>query len=75
MVDNRGIVFVVEERNHRVTRWLPGYEEGEIIAGGHDPGREPNQLNHPVGLAFDTHGNIYVADSWNHRVQRFSIVL
>ncbi|CAF0982091.1 unnamed protein product [Rotaria sordida] len=32
-----------------------------------------DQLNGPTGLSFDRHGNLYVVDQWNHRVQRFSI--
>jgi trimeric autotransporter adhesin len=28
------------------------------------------QLNHPMGLALDSSGNLYVADSANHRVRR-----
>jgi trimeric autotransporter adhesin len=29
-------------------------------------------LNHPVGMAFDTHGNLYFADSNNHRIRMIS---
>ncbi len=29
-------------------------------------------LNHPVGLAFDTHGNLYFADSNNNRIRMLS---
>ena len=30
------------------------------------------QLNGPAGIAFDAEENIYVADSLNHRVQKFT---
>ncbi|CAF5162068.1 unnamed protein product, partial [Rotaria sp. Silwood1] len=33
------------------------------------------QLNGPVGLSSDRHGNLYVADYENHRVQKFEIAL
>ena len=59
---------------HRVTRWKKGATQGEIIVGGNDAGNQANQLNSPVGLYIDTHGNLFVADYNNHRVQRFSIV-
>ncbi|HEX2325928.1 MAG TPA: flippase activity-associated protein Agl23, partial [Chloroflexota bacterium] len=34
-------------------------------------GRGPGQLNTPRGLALDAQGNVYVADSLNHRIQKF----
>jgi uncharacterized protein (TIGR03663 family) len=34
-------------------------------------GTEPGQFNHPRGVAVDRDGNVYVADSDNHRVQVF----
>jgi len=35
------------------------------------PGDQPGQLRAPKGLALDVQGNVYVADSQNHRVQVF----
>ncbi|CAF4482996.1 unnamed protein product, partial [Rotaria socialis] len=60
--------------NHRVMRWTQGdKKQGTIIAGGNGQGAGPNQFHYPVGLTFDRHGNLYVVDWKNHRVQRFSI--
>ncbi|MFQ6097511.1 MAG: NHL repeat-containing protein [Armatimonadota bacterium] len=39
----------------------------EIIGG---PGGRLGELNRPLGVAVDGYGNIYVADTANHRVQR-----
>jgi hypothetical protein len=33
-----------------------------------------DQFNTPSDLAFDSEGNLYVCDSWNHRIQMFSII-
>ncbi|CAF3938807.1 unnamed protein product, partial [Rotaria sp. Silwood1] len=55
--------------------WCEGKEEGEIVVGGNGGKHKPNQLNGPMGLSFDDEGNLYVADSFNHRVQKFEIIL
>ena len=34
-------------------------------------GNNDGEFRNPKGIAFDSHGNIVVADSWNHRVQVF----
>lgn len=34
-------------------------------------GSAANQLNYPRTLSFDSYGNIYVADTDNHRIQKF----
>ncbi|CAF1357878.1 unnamed protein product, partial [Rotaria magnacalcarata] len=73
-VDSVGTLYVVDSWNYRVMRWTQGdKKEGTIIAGGNGTGAGANQFNYPVGLSFDRHGNLYVVDSNNNRVQRFSI--
>jgi DNA-binding beta-propeller fold protein YncE len=54
-------------------RWMKGATQGNIIVGGNGRGEQSNQLNRPVGLSFDRHGNLYVVDYGNHRVQKFNI--
>ena len=52
---------------------MKGATQGNIIVGGNGRGEKSNQLNWPVGLSFDRHGNLYVVDYRNHRVQKFNI--
>ncbi|CAF1117600.1 unnamed protein product, partial [Rotaria magnacalcarata] len=60
--------------NHCVLRWTQGdKKQGTVIVGGNRQGAGANQFNYPFGLSFDRHGNLYVADINNNRVQRFSI--
>jgi hypothetical protein len=54
-------------------RWPKGAIQGTAIAGGNGPGAGANQFDGLEGLSFDRHGNLYVSDRWNNRVQRFSI--
>ncbi|CAF1353517.1 unnamed protein product [Adineta steineri] len=53
-------------------RWCEEKEEGEIVVGGNDKG---NQLYGPAGLSFDDEGNLYVADYYNHRIEKFEIII
>jgi uncharacterized protein (TIGR03663 family) len=43
--------------------------EGQVIIG--KPGGARGQFSAPAGLAVDGEGNLYVADSGNHRIQKF----
>ena len=47
----------------------PGWKIREIIGG---PGSQAGQFASPGGLAVDRAGNLLVADSYNHRVQRIT---
>ena len=43
------------------------------MVAGNESGGEANHFNSPIGLSFDRHGHLYVADKSNNRVQRFSL--
>ncbi|CAF4282212.1 unnamed protein product, partial [Adineta steineri] len=75
IVDHFGQVYVADSGNDRIMRWCEGKEEGEIVVGGNGKGDQSNQLNSPSDLSFDDEGNLYVAEYWNHRIQKFEIVL
>ena len=77
-VDPQGIVYVAERKSwlgygySRIIRWPPGMKQSTIIVGSNGEGTRANQFNRPEGVTFDRDGNLYVVDSNNHRVQRFS---
>ncbi len=73
IVDRLGALYVVEYGRNQVTRWLPGGKPGIVIAGGRNQGFQSDQLALPTDIGFDLDGNLYVADSGNHRVQKFNI--
>ncbi|CAF2019593.1 unnamed protein product, partial [Rotaria magnacalcarata] len=73
-VDTLGTLYVADRGNHRVMRWTQGdKKQGSVVVGGNGEGAGANQFKHPAGLSFDRHGNLYVVDEYNNRVQRFSI--
>ena len=70
-----GSLYVADSRNHRIQH-LTG--DGKVIqtwgtfadvAKGQAPG---GTFNEPWGVAVDVDGSVYVTDTWNHRVQKFS---
>jgi predicted membrane-bound mannosyltransferase/DNA-binding beta-propeller fold protein YncE len=71
-----GTLYVVDSGNHRVVHLTP---DGEILhTWGSFSAIEGNSIppggtfNEPWGIAVGPEGNVYVADTWNHRVQKFS---
>ncbi|CAF2150720.1 unnamed protein product [Rotaria magnacalcarata] len=69
VVDQLGTVYVSDGGNNRIMRWLKGATEGTAIIDGQE-----GSLGGPVGLSFDCHGNIYAAEFYCHRVQRFDLI-
>ncbi len=74
-VDASGNLYIVDEGNHAIRKLTP---DGIIttVAGTGQPGFTGEgglaiqaQLNHPVGVAVDAGGTLYIADAWNFRVR------
>jgi DNA-binding beta-propeller fold protein YncE len=62
-------VFVyIVQANAQETRW----ERYELVTKWGSRGSANGQFQSPRGIAVDSSGNVYVADSGNHRVQKFS---
>ena len=72
-VDAAGNVYVADEYNHRIRKITP---EGVVstLAGSTEGFRDgigrSAQFDKPSGVAVDAEGNVYVADSDNHRIRR-----
>jgi DNA-binding beta-propeller fold protein YncE len=77
-----GSVYVVDMGNHRIqkfdtstnvlpqllTKWGGGIGPGHASS---PQAQEAGQLRSPWGIAVDSHGDVYVTDTGNHRVQKF----
>ena len=73
-VDSQGNIYVSDFSNHRVMKWFPNATNGIIVAGTGTPGNGSDQLQMPCGVYLDEfHWFLYVADSGNHRIQRYSL--
>ncbi len=50
----------------------PPARAGLVLMEGGQPGAGPGQFNYPRGIAVNSKGEMFVADSRNHRIQKFS---
>jgi predicted membrane-bound mannosyltransferase/DNA-binding beta-propeller fold protein YncE len=70
-----GTVYVADSRNHRIQHLDA---TGQVLQtwgqfGDLSIGNAPlGTLNEPWGVAVGLDGSVYVTDTWNHRVQKFS---
>jgi DNA-binding beta-propeller fold protein YncE len=68
-------IYVADSRNHRILHIASDgsllHEWGSFAdnAAGDAP---PSTFNEPWGVAVGPDGSVYVADTWNHRVQKFA---
>ncbi|MDK2123351.1 NHL domain-containing protein [Parachitinimonas caeni] len=79
-VDAAGNVYVSDSLNQRIRRidaatgiitTIAGTEFADY-RGDNGPAKQAG-FNYPTGLAFDRTGNLYVADSYNHRVRKIDM--
>jgi predicted membrane-bound mannosyltransferase/DNA-binding beta-propeller fold protein YncE len=68
-------IYVADSGNHRIQRLAP---DGEVLAVWGDPspvagGDAPDgTFSEPWDVAVGPDGSVYVADTWNHRIQKFT---
>lgn len=82
-VDNKGNIFVADGGNDRIQKFqlanpcpkgtFPLATPGVcFIKSWGTTGTGNNQFNHPDGINVDSNGNVFVADSVNDRIQKFT---
>ncbi|MGB9668820.1 MAG: NHL repeat-containing protein, partial [Anaerolineales bacterium] len=70
-----GSLYIVDTDNNRIQHLSP---DGQVLQvwgnfGDSTTSQTPGgTFNQPWGIAIDQDGFIYVADTWNHRIQKFS---
>jgi DNA-binding beta-propeller fold protein YncE len=76
VVDSIGNVFIASQQCNWITKWSTNATAGVLIAGSAagTAGNTTRLLSGPFTLALDeTRSVIYVADRFNHRIQRFPL--
>ena len=70
-----GSLYITDTENHRIQHISAEGDVlhtwgsfGDVAAGSGTPGT----FNQPWGIEVAPDGSVYVADTWNHRIQRFS---
>ncbi|CAF3628500.1 unnamed protein product [Rotaria sp. Silwood1] len=63
--DQHNYMYIIDSGNNRIQRWWPGSTYGVTVASA--------SLNNPRGMAFDTSGNLVVADESYHRMVLFPV--
>jgi uncharacterized protein (TIGR03663 family) len=70
-----GSLYVVDTDNHRIQHLSPDgvvlhmWGSFSDITQGSAPG---GMFNQPWGIGLGTDGSVYIADTWNHRIQKFT---
>lgn len=70
-----GTIYVADSRNNRIQHltatgeFINSWGRFADVAQGDAPG---GSFNEPWGIAVAPNGNVYVVDTWNYRVQKFT---
>jgi DNA-binding beta-propeller fold protein YncE len=70
-VNSRGDIFLPEYKDVERIQGFSAQDKQPIALIG-KPGTADGEFNRAEGIAIDSHDQIYVADSCNHRIQIFS---
>lgn len=68
-LDPEGNIVISDDNNHAIRLYKPKEKTIHLLAGTPPKsGKKTNQLNRPHGARYDQAGNLWIADSFNHRL-------
>lgn len=75
VLDSSDALYVADGNNARVQKFFLGASSGWTVAGNSSGfyGFTANRLKYPNDVAVGPNDNLYVVDSYNHRVQLWSV--
>ena len=69
-----GTLYVSDNGNDRVMRYVKGNNTGVLVAGGNGRGNDTNQLNYPMGIYFESlSSSLIIANTYAHNIVRWRI--
>ena len=75
-----GTFYITDSDNHLIRKWNPKSKIITAIAGngvaqfaGDGGAASACSLNYPFGVALDQAGNLYIADTFNHRIRMIAV--
>jgi len=75
-----GTFYITDSDNHLIRKWNPKSKIITAIAGngvaqfaGDGGAASACSLNYPFGVAVDQAGNLYIADTFNHRIRMIAV--
>jgi hypothetical protein len=79
-VDKAGVVYIADSGNHKIKKMWPSGKTTTLAGGPAGAGASgfvnatgnTARFNNPLDVAVDNQGNVYVADSTNHRIRKIT---
>ena len=79
-LDTDGNIYIADRDNHRIRKVTVSTGIITTVAGNGTAGytldgvaATTTRLNYPVGVSLDTNGDIYIADTYNHRIRKVTV--